>query len=59
MDSSLSCHSTKATLYKIDRLEKDDNIVIKILFATAKLRKLFFQHYINRGAQSISDSEHL
>ena len=25
-DSSLSCHSTKATLYKIDRLEKDDNI---------------------------------
>lgn len=30
MDSSLSCHSTKATLYKIDRLEKDDNIVTRV-----------------------------
>ena len=42
MDSSLSCHSTKATLYKIDRLEKDDNIVIKILFANGKIAEVIF-----------------
>lgn len=42
MDSSLSWHSTKATLYKIDRLEKDDNIVIKILFANGKIAEVIF-----------------
>ena len=42
MDSSLSWHSTKATLYKIDRLEKDDNIVIKILFANGKIAEVNF-----------------
>ena len=42
MNSSLSCHSTKATLYKIDRLEKDDNIVIKILFANGKIAEVIF-----------------
>ena len=54
MDSSLSCHSTKATLYKIDRLEKDDNIVIKILFANGKIAEVILGQSENSVAILLS-----